>query len=351
MEPRIRPVYFPGGVADPDYNAGYLRLYRTGVYAVSLVSGEILWSLNRAAQPILVLADLLVALAEPEDDTPNELIVLELDRRKGSVTREIGPILFPEWTRAGAMPRQNFHYQVEGDRDNILLLHWHTQGKYRGGANPSPEIQRQADQSAAGTVRVRLSVGEVESLPAEEASEEWITSLSADVLPSSEPYRREGTGSAWSDRAWRVDNLSLVAHLQTDAEAGERRVLLMTRQTGKRLNSQELIRLSSDESWEVVVSQDGAFLIICISGGAAETALSRHLFSVENQKLVASWRDTLPVSAFSVLGDRVFLLSLEGNAHLEARKTPGGELLWSVDLPQPDMAQVSPRALRQMSAR
>jgi hypothetical protein len=347
-------VYFPGGVADPAHNEGYLRLYRAGVHAVSLAAGEILWGLDRAAQPILVLADFLVALAEPEDDAPDELRVLVLDRSgKGGVVREIGPILFPAWVRVGAVPRQNFHYRVEGAGDNTLLLHWHAQGDYRGGANPTPEIQRQANQYAAGTARVPLRGGKAELLPAGGADEDGAIPPSADALLPSEPYRREGTGSAWSDRAWRVEGLPLLAFLRTEADAvsGERRVLLKTRQTGKRLNSRELVRLSTDESLEAVVTQDGAFVAMSVSGGAAGTSHRRLLFSVVNRKPVADWRDTRPVSTFSVLGDRAFFLTLDGDAHLEARKTPGGELLWSADLHRPDQARVSPRALRQKSAR
>ena len=153
-------VSFPRGVADPQGRAGYIANAAGGIDAFDLQAGTLLWSSDAGARPLLTFDDRLAALAAVEGRR-NAFRIVILDTHSGRVSLTADPFELPEWVTVGA-DGESFRIRAELHGE-ALRVAWSAQARYRGGANPPPQVLRQANKDAAGAIRIDLRTGRVES--------------------------------------------------------------------------------------------------------------------------------------------------------------------------------------------
>ena len=154
--------FLPGGVADAAGARGFMADAAGGVTALDLETGKALWEYKGKGRPVAVAGGrVLVQTADAKK--ANAFRVVGLDVDKGEKAWESDPIVLPEWVTPveGVDAGRSFSSRawLEG---GALLIGWHANTFYWGGAAPSPEIVKAATRHADGVARVDLASGMVE---------------------------------------------------------------------------------------------------------------------------------------------------------------------------------------------
>jgi hypothetical protein len=140
-------VALPGGILDSTGRTGYLGT-DTGIDAVGLARGELLWRTSRAQVPLLVVADRLYALALSDR---NVLYVRGFDLiDKGKQVYQSARIELPGWVVTSGAPGHSFRTHHHRNK-SILHLDWQASAS----ADTGPR------KEAGGTVRIDLEKGTV----------------------------------------------------------------------------------------------------------------------------------------------------------------------------------------------
>lgn len=141
---------FPGGLLDSTGRTAYLGT-PTGMVAIELARGEVVWETREAHRPILVAGDRLYALAL---SASNRLSIVAFDlASKANRVFATDVTDFPRWVATRDTPTQSFHVECRQSK-NKLLLDWHA--ATHGGSGPAKQ--------ASGTVQVDLDTGRAEPL-------------------------------------------------------------------------------------------------------------------------------------------------------------------------------------------
>jgi hypothetical protein len=149
MLPAATPI--PGGVLDPTGRAAYFSS-STGIDAVELAHGELLWATREAQVPLMVVSDRLFALALTDR---NVLYVRGFDLAKGGkAVFESAPVTFPGWVVTAEAPGRSFRLSWQQHK-TILTLTWQAGAWSESGPR----------KEAAGEVRVDLEKGVVKVGP------------------------------------------------------------------------------------------------------------------------------------------------------------------------------------------
>lgn len=154
----------PGVIVDSDRSALYLMNSQHGIDAVDLSSGMLLWRTSRAAKPLLVYDDHLIAQGESPENGALSIVVL--DTSKGKIQFEAA-LELPAGVLAGIDDRLGTAFRVsaypyEGD----VIAAWHFSQQHISGAAPGPDAPKPIQQS--GKVRVSLAARSLEKLDANE---------------------------------------------------------------------------------------------------------------------------------------------------------------------------------------
>jgi hypothetical protein len=309
------PVYFPGGVADPDARAGYVT-DGAGIVAVGLRDGERLWRTERAIWPLISDGERLAG-ASIDDRRPNVVEVVVLDRDRGELLLACDPAVLPEWVTAAPERREAFRMsaRVEGDR---LWLEWEAHARYGGGAPPPAHIRREAEHDAAGSLEVDLESGTVSPLAVAHRGDDREAirrpPMNADDLTA--PWL---AGTAVVRLVWEVDDSEQSLALETDAAS--------TADGGR------LVELARGEGLVAQVTREGRHVFVHQEPAPAGRD-AWWVFSAPSGRRVATLVHDAGASSPEILADRVYYL-LEGagpERALRARELGSGALAWEAPL-------------------
>lgn len=305
----------PAGVAGPEGRAGYFA-DPGGIQALDLQSGNLIWRSQTAARPSLVKDNLLAALRlMPGRANVLQFVMLERNER-GAVLFE-SEVIFPDWVVATVVSNESFSYRVYAE-GGALILEWEAQGRYRGGAAPSPYIQAQAGRTASGVVRLDLKTEKVEMLPAESRAPQELPSALQQVALFS---YQSGASDIWQTEPWPVDG-KLAAI--TGEIAGDEQVLQLRRWNPKTGKLDAPVRLVQGQALVSYVTPDGSTILIHseIQTGAR---LPWWIFSVKTGKQLALLNYEEGAREACVLNSHLFYL-VENRPPAPQK---GGELLQS----------------------
>jgi hypothetical protein len=323
-----RPVFFPGGVADPSGKTGYVSLLSSGIEAIELTAGRSLWHSDAARRALMVLGQRLAA-AGGSRERPNILHVVVLDRaHQGRVLRVSDPVVFPDWVDTTATSEERFAYEVRG-KEGVLWIDWEAHARYEGGAPPPSRVIREARKDAMGTVQVNLRTGHVVMIP-----------RTAPPVPALPPALRQASlvpckqGPSWHSEPWMTDNL--LAALAVDEHSGQR-TLVLQRWDAATQAMRPPLPLGSAIGKTAYVTPNGSYLLLHdLSAGGSAGDLS--IFRVETGAFMARWPHESGLQALSILNTHIYSLveepvSTSGGSPrlrwmLKARVLLSGQLLW-----------------------
>jgi hypothetical protein len=157
-------VLLPCGIADPAGRTGYLANAHGGIEAVDLKTGDLLWESNEAQRPLLIIGSRLLAQAGTRR---NRFRVLAFDlAQRGECVLESDPVVLPAWVVTGEAPGHSFEarWRVE---HNHLVVAWEATAWYPGPGRPTKQQAEAARRRGAGTARIDLDNGQVETGPPE----------------------------------------------------------------------------------------------------------------------------------------------------------------------------------------
>ena len=151
------PQAFPGGVADAELQHALWRDRSGKMVALRLADGQLLWRSAEPLWPLLLGHNIALGLAL----SPPRVVALALDKA-GAERWRSDTLPWPEWashldTRSSAM---DVHAGWLGQR---ILLHWHLQPAYTGGAVPGRSRAKPA--AAAASCLLDAASGALEPAP------------------------------------------------------------------------------------------------------------------------------------------------------------------------------------------
>jgi hypothetical protein len=169
---QLQPLLLPGGILDPNGKIGYFTNPTNGIDAIDLNDGSTTWTTNEASYPLLVTSNWLLAQKIiPDRSNAFQIAKLDLDRQSCSIWLS-EPVVVPDWVSVRSPNTESncIVSQVRASTEH-LCLDWQAFNRYRGGANPPPEIVQLSHREGKGTVRIDLNSGVVEMpIPADPAS-------------------------------------------------------------------------------------------------------------------------------------------------------------------------------------
>lgn len=177
-KPAAKPHAVPladGVLVDAERLVAYLRSPRGSIDAVGLHDGQLRWSADAAAKPLLAVGDLLIAQAESRE--AGRLDVVSFDARDGSPGPWSARIELPAGVKARLQDAPNHTFRVNAalEKDEVVLSWTATKsGQELQGYLPSEEEDEspgaKAYQRFEGTVAVDLATGRVRPLAAAKAA-------------------------------------------------------------------------------------------------------------------------------------------------------------------------------------
>jgi hypothetical protein len=193
----------------------------SGIDAVALANGELLWSTKEAQVPLLVIGDRLYALALSDR---NVLHVRGFDLgNRGKRIYQSAPVEFPAWVVTGEAPGRSFQFTGRKYK-TILILNWQS-GAW---AESGPRKQ------AAGEARIDLENGTVKLGPLGSPALPPAVPVPAPLVDLSVRWQRSISG-----------HLHALVLEEVPAAKGERKQRLVLRtwneQTGKEGSARELL--------------------------------------------------------------------------------------------------------------
>ena len=274
------PVYFPGGVADPEAETGYVA-DAAGIVAVALGDGRALWRSDAATTPVLADADRLVAVRA----APLEVVVL----RDGEPVLVSDPVWPSEPSRVRASAT-----------GTTLHLEWEARSRYAGGAPPPAHVLRAATRDEAGAAEIDLETGAVTPVPADPP-----------------PYARPPLDTDDLERPWLAGDT--VVWLEWDVSDGGQTVVL---EPGSKT-------LARGEGLVVQPAVDGSGVFVAEPDGWS-------IFAVPSGRRVAAVTYDPGATSPAILGGRVFyLVQSPGARALRARELETDTLVWELPLTAP----------------
>jgi hypothetical protein len=167
-----------GGVADPAGKTGFFPNTSSGIDALDLATGNVLWTSKDANRPLLATENRLFA----QQGNANQVRLLVLDNSKdGKRVFESQPIVFPDWVSVQVAYGRSFRSSARVDIKG-LWLSWEARAFYAGGARPTPQIEKAARKEASGVARVDLDTGKIEPLDADKIAAGKFFPIPADAL-------------------------------------------------------------------------------------------------------------------------------------------------------------------------
>lgn len=327
----VIPMPIPGGIADAASKMGFIANDKNAIEAVNLETGEVLWTADLPAIPLVVAGSRLVVQV-PVTGKGNAIRIVVLDiPAKGKKVLESEPVVFPDWVATGLAGGKSFTSAgklYQGD----LLLSWQAHASYWGGAAPTPEIERAARRQAHGVARVGLETGKVEMLDARKAPMEPAPKIPPELQKiTSHQYF---TGTDWKQKPLIVGK-TLSALAVEDQGAGVKKMSLKRWDltTGKALETIEMLR--GKELWTLISPAGRAIAIhqALVKEQLPKGDYAWWVFDAETGKQVAKFPFEADSTGLTVVGPRAYYAvagQRKGPPRLGVWETP--RLLKAVDL-------------------
>jgi hypothetical protein len=212
----------PGGIADPSGRAAYFSS-NTGIDAVELATGELLWSTTEAQVPLLTTGDRLHALALTNR---NVLYVRGFDLvNRGRRVYQSAAVEFPGWVVTGEAANRSFRFTAV-QHATILSLTWQASAWAESGPR----------KQASGEARIDLEKGVVKMGPIGAVPHSTTVTVPAALANLSVRWYRSISGYL---------RALVLEEVPAGASGGERKQRLVLRtwneQTGKEGKSRELL--------------------------------------------------------------------------------------------------------------
>jgi hypothetical protein len=119
-ERACRVLLLPGGVADLAGRTGFVANATSGIDAIDLVTGELLWQTAEAQRPLVASGDRLYAHTVGKD---NHLRVVACDlTRRGAVLLKSAPLTLPDWVVPTDGPGRSFTMNSRLEKDHLELI-------------------------------------------------------------------------------------------------------------------------------------------------------------------------------------------------------------------------------------
>lgn len=161
----------PGVLIDPEKSVVYAMSAATGIDAIDLLSGRVIWHSNQATKPLQIAEGILVAQAERDQsraaNAPNGFQVVMLDARDGRKRLAI-PVSLPDgaWAAIDDGPGSSLKTTATVQQGDVIVS-WSTETREVGGIAPGRQSSQTADdtrllsqrQSTQGSVRISLQSG------------------------------------------------------------------------------------------------------------------------------------------------------------------------------------------------
>lgn len=316
--PIIDPVYFSGGVADPEGHAAYVAA-AGGVAAVRLRDGHALWRSERVQHPLVCDGRRLVAASTSMSaSSVVEVAVLDASSN-GEVMVVSEPMPLPSWVTASAesLGTLRFAARVMG---RSLHLEWEAHARYAGGASPPAQIERTAMRRGSGVCEVDLESGSVSPAPVNGQER-------AETDVRRPPLAPDDTAEPWC-----VDDMPV--RLLWDAE-GEEQVLLLERGETQPGGSADVLELARGQGLVAQVTPDGCDVLVHREPPAGADRWL--VLSVPSGRRSATVTHDHGASRPAILGSRVYYHADDHSGAvwrrvLRARALASDALLWELAL-------------------
>jgi hypothetical protein len=155
----------PGILAND--SMGFVLGPKTGIDAIDLKTGQVLWHTDDAALPLAISGSQLIAQV---DVRPNVIQLAAIE--KGRLLRQSDSIEFPDWVSVTPGGGLSFSARLE-IRGDLAELAWEAHSRYFGGVAPTPEIMERCKRDAAGLFKIDLKSDKVEAGRAEEQNDRF----------------------------------------------------------------------------------------------------------------------------------------------------------------------------------
>jgi hypothetical protein len=307
---------FPGGLLDSTGRTVYAST-ASGILAIDLTRGDVLWRTELARVPMFVAGDRLYALAARD----NRLVVRAFDLAdKGEKVFESDAVDLPRWVVPGPGPGHSFSCRWQRDQ-NHLDLAW--QASAWSDSGPCKE--------AAGLASVDLDSGKVRPRPG---------ALPQAPVTRPIPPQLEKLAVRWH-RSLAGQLVALVVEDLPESGPGHRLQRLVLRawneRTGKESPPRELLR---GRRLVVLAGQDERHLWLrdadpgTAQPGAALPFTGRHwsVFAAVDGQLVARVPFVPGTLAATVIGERAYCLTGGGVRTSQSGTARSGRVLHAIDL-------------------
>lgn len=175
---RAGDLQFASGVVSPHAGAVFISHEPTGIDAIDIKDGRILWHSNEADRPLLSCDGKLAAFKRIDD---HSLTIVLLNAREGGIPQlKSTPISLPNWCSISSANTPEFATLAKLDGD-MLLLDITASGNYRGGANPTDHVVNKYTHRQHWTARVSLTSGSVTLIQTDETPKIEGTALNQSV--------------------------------------------------------------------------------------------------------------------------------------------------------------------------
>lgn len=309
----------PGVIVDPDRPAVYVMNPRHGIDAVDLSSGKLIWSTTKAAKPLLLHGDLLVAQA----DVRNGLRIVTLNTKNAGELALAADIQLPNGVRASIDEGMGTSFRASARIHNgNLLVSWISSDLQMTGATPEPGM-KPLDRQMAGVVRIDLETRRVDQLGTDEV---FFVPVEP-ALPKNVAGLVES--GALPGPLWRTGRV--LAALERSSADGTERIVLRRWdvKTGERLSD---LALFSTELTVRFASADGRHLLASKLVDPAASLWTWSIYSLETGRSVGEVCVPSPAGAFFICGSSLIYESLPHGRFIDGRSIEEPAKLRAVDL-------------------
>jgi hypothetical protein len=276
-----------GVIVNSNQSTVYLMNLQRGIDAIDLSSGKLLWSTTKAAKPLLLHGDRLVAQAESAASS-NLLRIVVLN------TQDAGELLFeatvqlPEDVQVAIDDGLGTTFRTTARlHENNVIVSWQFSKQHISGAPRGPDAKVRV---ATGAVRIDLETGNTNSLQSEQV-------LPTPDIRLPDTVVRLVTLGTLPGTQWQVANV-VAAIIRTSGEGGERTVLRRWHsETGQPLP--EVVLFGGELTYRYI-SADGRHLLASRPLDSSRAVWVWHLYSLETGDHVAQVRNASPAAWFFI---------------------------------------------------
>jgi hypothetical protein len=276
-----------GVIVNSNQSTVYLMNLQRGIDAVDLSSGKLLWSTTKAAKPLLLHGNLLVAQAESAVPSNLLRIVVLNTQNDGELLLE-ATVQLPKYVQVAIDDGLGTTFRTSARlHENDIIVSWRFSKQHISGAPLGPDAKLLV---TTGTVRIDLETGHFDSLRSEEVPPTPEIRLPDNVA-------RLVTLGTLSGPLWQAGNV-LAAIIRTSDKGGEHTILRRwNSETGQPLP--EVVLFGGELTFRYT-SADGRQLFASKLLDSARPVWDWQIYSLETGEHVAQIRNASPAAWFFI---------------------------------------------------